>query len=98
MAEPRRIEVVQDKPVEVARGVSVTLKSVLEAHARNKAGESVNDMLMQVDVTANGKTERVTLHRLYPGAPEFVSVAGVQLGIDFGDAYHQPSTGALLVK
>jgi hypothetical protein len=98
MPEPRRVELVQDTPVEFAKGVRVTLKSVLYSHATDKAGRSVNDALMQLDVTRDGKTEKVTLHRLFPDGPDWLTVAGLSLGIEYVDAYHQPSTGAVLVR
>ncbi|MBL8920364.1 MAG: hypothetical protein JNJ54_15965 [Myxococcaceae bacterium] len=98
MPEPRRVELVQDQPVELAKGVRATLKSVLYAHATDKTGRSVNDALMQLEVTRDGKTEKVTLHRLFPDGPDWLTVAGLSLGIEYVDAYHQPSTGAVLVR
>ena len=96
--EPRKVELVQDKAVDLGGGVRVTLKSVTYTHATDKAGRSVNDAFMQLEVTHDGKTENVTVTRLFPDAPVFKTVAGLQLAIDYVDAYHQPSTGALLVK
>lgn len=98
MPEPRRVDLVQDKPVELAKGVRATLKSVLYTHATDKTGRSVNTALMQLEVTRDGKTEKVTLHRLFPDGPDWLAVAGLSLGIDYVDAYHQPSTGAVLVR
>ena len=95
--QPRRVELVQDTPTELAPGVRAVLKSVLYAHATDKAGRSVNDALMQLQVTRDGKTEQVTLQRLFPDGPEYEAVAGLRLAIDFVDPYHQPSTGAVLV-
>jgi hypothetical protein len=96
-AAPRTVTLVQDQSVELAPGVQATLKSVLYTHATDRAGRSVNDALMELDVTHGGKTERVTLQRLFPDGPQYLSVAGLRLAIDFVDAYHQPSTGAMLV-
>ena len=95
--EPRKVDLVQDKPTEVAPGVSVTLKTVMYTHATDKTGRSVNDSFMQLEVTSGGKMEAITITRLFPDGPRFTTVAGVQLAIDYVDAYHQPSTGALLV-
>ena len=95
--EPRKVELVQDQPVDVAKGVSVTLKSVMYTHATDKTGRSVNDSFMQLEVTHDGKTEALTITRLFPDGPRYTTVAGVQLAIDYVDAYHQPSTGAVLV-
>jgi hypothetical protein len=97
MTEPRRVSLVQDTPVELAPGVSVVLKAVLDAHATDKAGRSVNDVMMRLDVTRDGKVEQVTLQRLFPDGPVYEDVAGLRLAIDYADAYHQPSTGAVLV-
>ena len=96
-SEPRKVELVQDQPAEVAPGVSVTLKSVMYTHATDKTGRSVNDSFMQLEVMRDGKTEAITITRLFPDGPRFTAVAGVQLAIDYVDAYHQPSTGAVLV-
>jgi len=96
-AEPLKVELTQDQETEVAPGLKVTLKSVMYTHATDKTGRSVNDSFMQLDVTHDGKTESVTLTRLFPDGPVFTKVAKVQLAIDYVDAYHQPSTGAVLV-
>ena len=96
--EPRRVELVQDKSVDLGSGVSVTLKSVMYTHATDKTGRSVNDSFMQLEVTKDGKTQNVTITRLFPDGPKFTPVAGLELAIDFVDAYHSPSTGAVLVK
>ena len=95
--EPRKVELVQDQPADVAPGVSVTLKSVMYTHATDKTGRSVNDSFMQLEITHGGKKEAITITRLFPDGPRFTAVAGVQLAIDYVDAYHQPSTGAVLV-
>jgi hypothetical protein len=96
-AEQRKVELVQDKPVNLGDGVSVTLKTVMYSHATDKSGRSVNDAFMQLDVTHEGKTENVTLTRLFPDGPRYATVAGLSLAIDYVDAYHQPCTGAVLV-
>lgn len=98
VAQTRKVELVQDKTVDLGSGVKVTLKSVMYTHATDKTGRSVNDAFMQLDVTHDGKTENVTVTRLFPDGPVFKTVAGLQLAIEYVDAYHQPSTGALLVK
>lgn len=97
-SEPRKVELVQDKPVDLADGVSVTLKSVMYTHATDKTGRSVNDSFMQLEVTQAGKTETITLTRLFPDGPRYTNIAGLSLAIDSVDAYHQPSTGAVLVQ
>lgn len=96
--EPRRIELVEGKPTEVAKGVSVTLQTVMYTHATDKAGQAVNDSFMQLEVTHDGRVENVTLNHLSSQPRAFTPVAGVELAIDFVDAYHQPSTGAVLVR
>jgi hypothetical protein len=96
--EPRRIELVEGKSTEVARGVSVTLKTVMYTHATDKTGQAVNDSFMQLEIAHDGRTENVTLHHLSSQPRPFVSVAGIELAIDYVDAYHQPSTGAVLVR
>jgi hypothetical protein len=96
--EPRRIELTQDQVVSLGKGVRATLKTVLYTHATDKTGRSVNDALMQLEVEHGGKTEPITLNRLFPDGPKFTAVAGLELAIDFVDAYHQPATGAVLVK
>ena len=52
---------------------------------------------MMLVPTRGASSQDVSLERVTPGAPVYVSVLGVQLAIDFVDAYHQPSTGAVLV-
>jgi hypothetical protein len=96
-AEPRKVELVQDQPVNVGDGVSVTLKTVMYSHGTDKSGRSVNDAFMQLEVTQAGKTESVTLTRLFPDGPRYTTVAGLSLAIDYVDAYHQPCTGVVLV-
>ena len=96
--EPRMVELIQDKSVDLGSGVSVTLKSVMYTHATDKTGRSVNDSFMQLEVTKGGKTENVTNTRHFPDGPKFTTVAGLELAIDSVDAYHSPSTGAVLVK
>ena len=96
--EPRKVELIQDKSVDLGSGVSVTLKSVMYTHATDKTGRSVNDSFMQLEVTKDGKTENVTITRLFPDGPKFTTVAGFELAIDYVDAYHSPSTGAVLIK
>jgi hypothetical protein len=96
--EPRKVELVEGRSVDLGSGVSVTLKSVMYTHATDKTGRSVNDSFMQLEVTHDGKTENVTITRLFPDAPRFTTVAGLEMAIDYVDAYHVPSTGALLVK
>ncbi len=96
--DPRRIELTHDKPVSLGKGVRATLKTVLYTHATDKAGRAVNDALMQLEIEHDGKTEPVTLDRLFPDGPKFTAVAGLELAIDFVDPYHQPSTGAVLVR
>ena len=91
--EPRRFELVQDKPVEIGGGVTVRLTAVMEAHL----ADSKNELRMSLVATRGGTSRDVSLDRLLPGAPTYVSVLGLQLAIDFVDAYRQPSTGAILV-
>ena len=91
--EPRRYELVQDKPVDIGGGVTARLTTVMEAHL----ADSKNELRMVLVITRAGTSREVSLDRLLPGAPTYVSVLGVQLAIDYVDAYHQPSTGAILV-
>jgi len=69
---------------------------VLYAHLSN----SRNQSLLTMEVTRGGKQEQVTLDRLDPvGAegPKYRPVMGHRMAIDYVDAYHQPSTAAVLV-
>lgn len=91
--EPRRFELVRDKPVDIGGGVSVRLTGVMEAHL----ADSKNELRMMLVATRGASSQEVSLERVTPGAPVYVSVLGVALAIDFVDAYHQPSTGAVLV-
>ena len=96
--EPRQVELVEGKAVDLGSGVTVTLESVMYTHATDKTGRSVNDSFMQLEVAHEGKTENVTITRLFPDAPHFTTVAGLELAIDYVDAYHSPLTGAVLVR
>ncbi|MBS2029257.1 MAG: hypothetical protein JST54_15250 [Deltaproteobacteria bacterium] len=96
-AEPTKVELVQDQPAAIGKGLKLTLKNVLYTHATNAKGESVNDALMMLEATRDGKKVEVQLERLFPGPPTYQDVLGLQLAIDYVDAYHQPSTGAVLV-
>jgi hypothetical protein len=97
VTEPRRIELTQEKPVSLGKGVRATLTSVLYTHATDRTGRSVNDALMQLQIEHDGRSEAITLNRLFPDGPKYTDVAGLKLAIDYVDAYHQPSTGAVLV-
>jgi hypothetical protein len=94
--EPRRVELMQGKPVDLGGGTSVELKSVMYAHLSG----SRNSSLLTMDVTRGVQHEQVTLDRLDPvGAegPRYRLVMGLRIAIDYVDAYHQPSTAAILV-
>jgi hypothetical protein len=95
-SEPKKFELVQGKRVDVGGGVSVELKSVLYAHL----SDSRNNSLLIMDVARGDKREQVTLDRLDPvgkEGPKYRPVMGLRMAIDYVDAYHQPSTGAILV-
>jgi hypothetical protein len=86
----------QGKPVDLGGGTSVELKSVMYAHLSG----SRNSSLLTMDVTRGEQHEQVTLDRLDPvGAegPKYRPVMGLRIAIDYVDAYHQPSTAAVLV-
>lgn len=91
--EPRKVDLVEGKETSLGGGVTVRLKSVLYAHLAN----SQNNSLMVLEATRAGETKSVTLERLYPGPPKYTLVFGLKLAIDYVDAYHSPSTGAVLV-
>ena len=91
--QPARFEIKQGTPVEIGGGVRVTLESALYAHLSG----SRNSALLQLTVTRDHQSEKVTLDRLYPGPPKYQEVFGLKLAIDYVDPYHQPSTGALFV-
>lgn len=92
--EPMKFELVEGKDVDVGGGVKVRLKNILDAHL----ADSKNHSLLTMDVSRDGKRESVTLQRTSPGEPDFTPVMGLQMSIDHVDAYHQPSTAAILVK
>ena len=94
--EPKKFELVQDEPVAIGQGVKVTLKSVLYTHATNAKGESINDALMMLEATRDGQRPGSARAAL-PRSAKYQEVLGLQLAIDYVDAYHQPSTGAVLV-
>ena len=91
--EPKRFELVANKDVDIGGGVRVRLKYVMEAHLEG----SRNELRMTFAATRDGKTQEVNLDRLLPGVPSYVAVLGRKVAIDYVDAYHQPSTGAILV-
>jgi peroxiredoxin len=92
--EPRRIELVEGKEVSVGRGVTVQLKSVMEAHL----APSGNESRLTLDATLGMKRESVTLVRRTPGTLTFETVMGVEMAVDYVDAYHQPGTAAILLE
>jgi len=95
--EPRRIELVEGKRVDVSNDVTVILRSVLYAHVSG----SRNSSLLTMEVTRGARHEQVTLDRLDPVGPEgpkYRLVLGLRVAIDYVDPYHQPSTGAILVR
>jgi hypothetical protein len=93
---PKRFELVEGKAVDVGAGITVVLKSVMYAHLSN----SRNNSMLTMDVTRGTAHEQVTLERLDPvgkEGPKYRAVMGLRMAIDYVDAYHQPSTGAILV-
>jgi hypothetical protein len=95
--EPSRLTLVQDRPSR-ASDVTLTLKSVMEAHATRKGGESVNQLMMVLDATRGAERQTITLERIAQDPPSYTPVYGLELAIDYVDAYHQPLTGAVLVR
>ena len=95
-AAPKKLELVEGKPVDVGSGVTVELESVMYAHL----SDSRNNSLLTMKVTRGTAHERVTLERMDPvgkDGPKYQAVMGLRMAIDYVDAYHKPSTGAILV-
>ncbi len=91
--EPKRFELVKDLSVEIAPGVTAQLKDVFEAHLSG----SRNEFRLMLLVKRNGKSETVQMQELRPGPHHWFSSSGLKLAIDYVDAYHTPSRGAILV-
>jgi hypothetical protein len=90
---PQRFELVEGKVVSVGHGVTVKLTSVMYAHL----SESRNNSLLMIEAWSTGPHQPFTLERREPGPPTYAPVLGLKMAIDYVDAYHQPSTGAILV-
>ena len=93
-SEPTKFELVEGKDVDVGGGVTVRLKDVMYSHLADSKGDS----MLRMDVMRSGTQEAKTLNRLHPGEPKYVPVMGLEMAVDYVDAYHQPSTAAILVK
>ena len=91
--EPKRFELVKDVPVVIAPGVTARLKDVFEAHL----SESRNEFRLTLTVTRDKKTQEVQMQELRPGPHHWFAALGLKLAIDYVDAYHTPSRGAILV-
>jgi len=92
--DPVKYDLVQDKEVSVGKGVKVTLKTGLYAHL----ADSKNESLLSLEARRGDETKNVTLERVTPGAPNYTDVFGLQMAVDYVDPYHQPLTGAVLVR
>lgn len=92
--EPTKVDLVDGKEVKFGSDVTMLLKHVMYAHLEGGR----NSSMLELTVTRAGKTETVTLVRESPGEPKFTKVMGMQVAIDYVDAYHQPATAAVLVK
>jgi hypothetical protein len=93
---PKKFELVEGKPVDIGSGVTVELESVMYAHLT----DSRNNSLLTMKVTRGATHEKVTLDRMDPvgkDGPKYRAVMGLRIAIDYVDAYHKPSTGAILV-
>jgi hypothetical protein len=93
---PKRFELVQGKPVDVGGGTTVELVSVMYAHLSG----SRNSSMLTMKVARGERREQVTLDQLSPvgpDGPKYRVVFGLRMAIDYVDAYHQPSTAAILV-
>lgn len=93
-AEPTKVDLVDGKEVKFGSDVTMLLKHVLYAHLEGGR----NSSMLVLAVTRSGKTETVTLTRESPGEPKFTKVMGMQLAVDYVDAYHHPTTAAVLVR
>jgi hypothetical protein len=92
--EPKRFEVKEGVAVDIGNSATLVLKDVMEAHLAGSKNESIARLVLK----RGGQSVEVALDRLYPGPPKWKKQLGVLLAIDFVDAYHQPATGAILVR
>ena len=92
--EPTKFELVEGKDVDVGGGVTVRLKEVMVSQLVGSKADS----MLTMDVMRGGKQEATRLNRLHPGEPKYTRVMGLEMAVDYVDAYHQPSTAAILVR
>lgn len=90
-AKPTRITVVEGTPQTLPDGTQVSAGRMTYAHLKDDGNLSI----CEVTVTRNGVTETKTLER--EGAMTFTRVAGLRVGLDGVDPYHQPSSAFLVV-
>jgi hypothetical protein len=85
------ITITEGKPETVMGSVTIAVGKILYAHL----SDSQNLSLCEVTITRDGKTESKTLERR--GPITFTTIAGLEVGIESVDPYHQPSTATLVI-
>ena len=89
-ASPTTITVVEGTPQALPGGGTIAVAKVLYAHLK----DDKNLSLCEVTITRNGKTQTQTIER--QGPIQFVMIAGLRVGIESADPYHQPSSATLV--
>lgn len=90
-ASPTTITVTEGKPEALPGGGTVAVGKIIYAHLSGDKNLSV----CEVTITRNGKTETKRIER--QGPITFTMIAGLRVGVDGVDPYHQPSTATLVI-
>lgn len=90
-AKPTKLTVVEGTPKTLPDGTSVSAAKMIYAHLKNDGNLS----RCEVTVTRDGVSETRTLER--EGPMTFTFIAGLRVGLDGVDPYHQPSSAFLVV-